>query len=67
MPLSQLDPSPALILIDLQKMAVGLTTAHPHSVERIFPRIGETTTTGQVLNQLREAEAAGLLPAVESK
>jgi nicotinamidase-related amidase len=29
MPLSQLDPSPALILIDLQKMAVGLTTAHP--------------------------------------
>lgn len=29
MPLSQLDPTPALILIDLQKMALGLTTAHP--------------------------------------
>jgi hypothetical protein len=65
MPFSQLDPSPALILIDLQKMAVGLTTAHPHSVERTFPRIGETTTTDEALNQLREA--AGLLPAVESK
>src|SRR5262245_22031553 len=29
MPLSQLDSSPALILIDLQKMVVGLTAAHP--------------------------------------
>lgn len=39
--------------------------AHHHSVERIFPRIGETATTDEVLNQLREA--AGPLTAVASK
>jgi hypothetical protein len=26
--------------------------AHRHSVEKIFPRLGETTTTGDVLNLL---------------
>jgi len=116
MPLSQLDPSPALILAKLQVGAfhgteldlilrrrgvtqvflAGIATtggvestaraahdhgynvvsvidamtdrdaeAHRHSVERIFPRIGETTTTDEVLSQLREA--ADLIPAVESK
>ena len=29
MPLSQLDPKPALIVIDLQKGILGLPTAHP--------------------------------------
>ena len=29
MPLTQIDPSPALVLIDLQKMVVGLESAHP--------------------------------------
>jgi Isochorismatase family len=83
MPLSQLDPSPALILIDLQKMLVatmggvestagnahdhgynvGLVVdamtdrdpdAHRNSIEKIFPCIGETTTTDEVLSQLQE-------------
>jgi nicotinamidase-related amidase len=27
-------------------------TAHQHSVERIFPRLGETTTTAEVLSVL---------------
>jgi hypothetical protein len=29
MPLTQLDSSPALIVIDLQKMVVGFPLAHP--------------------------------------
>jgi nicotinamidase-related amidase len=28
--------------------------AHRHSVEKIFPRLGETTTTGEVLNHLKQ-------------
>jgi len=28
--------------------------AHRHSIEKIFPRIGETTTTDAVLSQLQE-------------
>jgi nicotinamidase-related amidase len=31
--------------------------AHHHSVEKIFPRLGETATTGDVLKLLREAPA----------
>jgi hypothetical protein len=27
---------------------------HPNSIEKIFPRIGETTTTDEVLSQLQE-------------
>jgi isochorismate hydrolase len=26
--------------------------AHRHSIEKIFPRLGETTTTGEVLRSL---------------
>ena len=29
MPLKQVDPSPALVLIDLQKMVLGISTVHP--------------------------------------
>jgi nicotinamidase-related amidase len=29
--------------------------AHRHSIEKIFPRLGETTTTGNLLKRLREA------------
>jgi nicotinamidase-related amidase len=28
-------------------------TAHQHSVEKIFPRLGETTTTGELLTRLK--------------
>ena len=30
--------------------------AHRHSVEKIFPRIGETTTTDEALNLLQHAD-----------
>jgi nicotinamidase-related amidase len=31
---------------------------HRHSIEKVFPRLGETTTTEEVLRRMREAPAA---------
>jgi hypothetical protein len=47
MPLIQLGSSPALIVIDLQKIVV----------EKVFPPIGETTTTDEVLKRLQATAA----------
>jgi nicotinamidase-related amidase len=33
------------------------TDAHRHSIEKIFPRLGETDTTDNVLKLLQEATA----------
>ena len=66
MTLSTLDPVPALVVVDLQRgIASRDTTPHPvaevvdtdeathhHSVAAIFPKIGETTTTAEVLAAL---------------
>jgi hypothetical protein len=56
-----LDPKTALIVIDLQKGIVGLPTVHPialsleahdSSVLRIFPRLGETGSTREIVDLL---------------
>jgi nicotinamidase-related amidase len=66
MPVTTLDPKTALIVIDLQKGIVGLPTAHPtnqvmtdtnadahhNSITRIFPRLGETGTTREIIELL---------------
>jgi hypothetical protein len=36
-------------------MTDGSADAHHNSVTRIFPRLGETATTDQVLHELSEA------------
>jgi hypothetical protein len=51
MPLTQLDSSPALTNRDAD--------SHQLTVEKIFPRIGETTTTDDVLKRLQEAASVG--------
>ena len=55
------DPKPELIVIDLQKGIVDAPTVHPtreiversaNSIERTFPKLGETTTTAEILDKL---------------
>jgi nicotinamidase-related amidase len=45
----------ALVIDAMTDMDAG---AHRHSVEKIFPRLGETDTTGRVLNLLNQAPAS---------
>jgi hypothetical protein len=45
MPVTTLDPRTALVVVDLQNLA----DAHTNSIERIFPRLGETGTTAEIL------------------
>jgi hypothetical protein len=52
MPLTQLDTTAALIVIDLQKGVVGMPMVYRFCVEKIFPRLGETETTENVLKML---------------
>ena len=49
MPLSTLDPTPALVAIDLQK---GTVSGHRHSIERVFPKLGETATSAEIIDFL---------------
>jgi nicotinamidase-related amidase len=62
-----LDPKSALIVVDLQKGVVSLATVHPidgvvkhadahaYSITRIFPRIGETGTTQEIIDLLERS------------
>jgi hypothetical protein len=61
MALTTLDPKPALIVIGLQKGIVDAPTVHPtreiversaNSIERIFSKLGEATTTAEILDML---------------
>ena len=64
MPVTTLDPKTALIVIDLRKGIVALPAAHPtndvvkqamnadvqqNGITRIFPRLGETGTTQEII------------------
>jgi hypothetical protein len=69
MAIGTLDARPALLVVDLQKGIVGLPTAHPmasamtdmsadahhNSITRIFPRLGETGTTPEIVGLLEAA------------
>jgi hypothetical protein len=67
MPLTKLDTTTVLIVIDLQKGILGLLTVHPigevvkqagaladhiNSVTRIFPRLGDTGTAREIVDLL---------------
>ena len=69
MAIGTLDARPALLVVDLQKGIVGLPTAHPmasamtdmsadahhNSITRIFPRLGETGATSEIIDLLEAA------------
>ena len=57
MPLITLDPQTALIIVDLQKGIVSSPFIHPieaheYSLRHVFPRLGETGSTQDVLDLL---------------
>jgi hypothetical protein len=65
MPVTTLDPNTALIIIDLQKgilsystvRPIGEVVKHTNSVSRIFPRLGETGTTAEIIGLLDRSRA----------
>ena len=65
MALTTLDPTPALestaraahdlghhVVLAVDAMSDRDADSHQHSVQRIFPGLGETTTTDEILDQI---------------
>jgi nicotinamidase-related amidase len=46
------------VVLVLDAMTDRDADSHRHSIEKIFPRLGETTTTGDVLNLLEKARTS---------
>ena len=51
MAITTLDANTALVVIDLQN---GILDTHTHSITRIFPELGETGTTTEIIDLLQE-------------
>ncbi len=52
MPLTTLDPSNALIVIDIRE------EAHEYSIRNVFPRLGETGSTQEIISLLERRSSA---------
>jgi Isochorismatase family len=97
--LTTLDPTPALVVIDLQKGVLALSTAHPAAdviersarlavafrryslpvvlvtdamidmgaVRKVFPRLGETTTSQELLDALARSPARADTPTASPR